>query len=37
MIFLTGVVLVLLLTILTVSYETLRAARANPIDSLRYE
>jgi putative ABC transport system permease protein len=36
-IFLLGVVLVLMLTVLTVSYETLRAARANPINSLRYE
>ena len=36
-IFLVAVLLVLVLTVLTVSYETLRAARANPIKSLRYE
>ncbi|MES2732736.1 MAG: FtsX-like permease family protein [Bacteroidota bacterium] len=36
-IFLISILLVLLLTVLTVSYETIRAARANPVDSLRYE
>ncbi len=37
LIFLVGIVMVLLLTVFTVSFETIRAARANPVDSLRYE
>ncbi|MBC7921613.1 MAG: hypothetical protein H7Z75_11070, partial [Ferruginibacter sp.] len=36
-IFMVGVLLVLLLTVVTVGYETVRAATANPVKSLRYE
>ncbi|WP_420388165.1 ABC transporter permease [Roseivirga sp.] len=36
-IFLIPAVLVLLIALFTVSFQTLRAARANPVDSLRYE
>jgi putative ABC transport system permease protein len=36
-IFLTAGILVLLISILTVSFQTIRASRTNPIDSLRYE
>jgi putative ABC transport system permease protein len=35
--FLASTVLALLIALLTVSYQTLRAARGNPVDSLRYE
>lgn len=37
MIFLVAGVTVLLVSILTVSYQTIRAARTNPVESLRYE
>lgn len=36
-IFMVGVLLVLLLTVVTVSYATVRAATANPVKSLRHE
>jgi ABC-type antimicrobial peptide transport system permease subunit len=35
--FLLSAVLALVITMLTVSFQALRAARANPVDSLRYE
>jgi putative ABC transport system permease protein len=35
--FLGSAVLALLIALFTVSYQTLRAARGNPVDSLRYE
>jgi putative ABC transport system permease protein len=36
-IFATAGITVLLVSLLTVSYQTVRAARTNPVDSLRYE
>ena len=36
-IFIVAGALVLLVSLLTVSYQTLKAARTNPVDSLRYE
>ncbi|MFZ6011076.1 MAG: ABC transporter permease [Bacteroidota bacterium] len=36
-VFLTSGIMVLLISLFTVSYQTLRAARTNPVDSLRYE
>jgi len=35
--FLTAAVLTVLLTLLTISYQSIKAATANPVDSLRYE
>lgn len=35
--FLAGSLLALLIAVVTVSYQTIAAARANPVDSLRYE
>ena len=35
--FLTAAVVALLIALITVSYQTIRAARGNPVDSLRYE
>ena len=35
--FLVSAVLALIIAVITVSYQTVRAARANPVDSLRYE
>jgi putative ABC transport system permease protein len=36
-VFALGICLVLVLTVLTVSYETVRAATANPVETLRAE
>ncbi|MCP4152932.1 MAG: FtsX-like permease family protein [bacterium] len=36
-IFLAPLPIVILLTLLTISYQTMKAARINPVDSLRYE
>jgi putative ABC transport system permease protein len=36
-IFLVAGVIVLLISLFTVSYQTIKAARTNPVDSLRYE
>jgi putative ABC transport system permease protein len=36
-VFMVAGAMVLLIALLTVSFQTFRAARANPIDSLRYE
>jgi putative ABC transport system permease protein len=35
--FLAAAVIALFIALLTVSYQTIRAARGNPVDSLRYE
>jgi putative ABC transport system permease protein len=35
--FLTAAVVTVLLTLLTISYQSIKAATANPVDSLRYE
>jgi putative ABC transport system permease protein len=35
--FLASAVIALLIALLTVSYQTIRASRGNPVDSLRYE
>ena len=37
MVFLAGGVLALVIALLTISYHTLRSARANPVNALRYE
>jgi len=36
-VFVLGLGIILLVTILTVCYETIKAAMANPVKSLRYE
>ena len=36
-IFLVSGMIALVIALLTVSYQTIKAARANPVDSLRYE
>jgi putative ABC transport system permease protein len=35
--FLAGFAIAIVIAVLTVSYRTIRSARANPVDSLRYE
>jgi len=37
MVFLTAGTIVLIVALLTISYQTMKAARTNPVDSLRYE
>jgi len=37
MVFLFGGMLALVIALLTISYHTLRSARANPVKALRYE
>jgi ABC-type antimicrobial peptide transport system permease subunit len=37
MVFIAGLILTLLISVATVGYRSFRAARVNPVDSLRYE
>jgi putative ABC transport system permease protein len=36
-VFVLSILLALSIAMLTISYQAIRAARANPVDSLRYE